>query len=68
MLETMINLAQRPRSDAKTLVLGALDTLVELINVADMDERSDLLDRAIGCGALHVCLNVGGCFHSFVII
>ena len=63
-LEAMIDLAQRPRNDVKTIVMHALDTLVELIKLAEPLMRRAILSHAARCDALRICVNVSGTFDA----
>ena len=56
--ETMFSLVQHPRGDMETAVVSAIDCLHNLVMKANRAERRDLLERAVGCNALDVCMRV----------
>ena len=56
--ETMFSLVQHPRDDMETSVVSAIDCIHSIITKATHAERRDLLERAVRCNALDVCLRV----------
>ncbi|GJE85415.1 hypothetical protein PsYK624_014940 [Phanerochaete sordida] len=56
--ETMFSLVQHPRDDLETAVIHAIDCLHHLVTKANQAERSILLNHAVGCDALNVCLRI----------
>ena len=58
LMETMFDLARRPRNEAKTIVCTALDIVHFLISLDYSDGRRYLLTRAAACDGLNKCLEV----------
>lgn len=56
--ETVFSLVQHPRGDLETAVVSAIDCLHHLVTKANTSERLNLLERAVSCDALNICLRI----------
>ncbi|GJE85400.1 hypothetical protein PsYK624_014790 [Phanerochaete sordida] len=57
-VEALLTLTQQPRAETPTMIAVAIETLQQLVNMANAQERGELLDRAGACDALNMALHM----------